>query len=365
MHLIGKSTNAIEFDISLVHIRALNRDLDEILIYEWKTNADAGSSNLRMFGYFKGGIRRLLDLWGYPGEMSYRMADGELHVSGDMTKSCLVCGKPKSLTLNWNNRLGGFTLLHPADHAYAKYLGYDLPGDGVRFSYSSVVSQYHQASAHLLKMYHKAYDPADQTGREKLRRAEIAWIEEKRSVCGHQQEALEPGNLAIAECLIGKTASRSLELESDTEGAQEVAQAAPADGGGGSSPEGRATQATLDKCRDGFFILTNQLMVTKALATRSGYYVTAITSEPYPPLSSGDVSDSSSGRVVCGYKNTYEFSKNPVAMGMQVLYRDVSYDQFVVRDSNGKVGGVHFVKPKSEKPGAMQYLKDALQSLIH
>ena len=365
MHLIGKSTNPIKFDISLVHIGALNQDLDEILIYEWKTSADAGTSDLRVFGYFKGGLRRLLYLSELPGEMSYRMADGELHVSGDMTASCMVCGKPKSLTLGWNNRLGGFTLLHPTDHAYAKYLGYDLPGDGVSFSYSSVVSQYRQASARLLETYHKAYDPADQAGREKLRRAEIAWIEEKRSVCGHQKEALAPGNLAIAECLNEETASRSLDIEGDSEVAQENAQAAPMGKGRGSSAEGHATQATLGKCRKGFMIAMNQLLVTRALASQKGYYVTAITSEPYPNLSSGDVNDSSSGRVVCGFKDTYEFSKNPVAMGMQILYRDVSYDQLVVRGSDGKVGAVHFVKPRSEKPGTMQYLKDALHSLIH
>lgn len=351
-HVTGQSGNAIEYRVSFVKIPALHDSLKEILIYYWVAGGDSGTISTFVYGFVDGAIRQLLSLSESDGTLSVHVANGRLHIRGQMTNSCMACGKSTKMSLRWSRRLGGFVLVRPEGRKFAKYLNYNLPGNGVDFDYGKVDDQYDAASAHLRKIYYNFYDRADEAQRKSIRGSEIAWIEKKRRTCGHQGEALQLGHLAIAECLINETSNQIEYLEDQFAKPTHIAGVTSDNGTAGKS--GTATAATLRKCRNPLIITMNQLLVSRLLANRKGYYVTAITSEPYPSLSSGDVNGEHDRNVYCGFRDIYKYSKNPVAMGIQETYSWISYDRFHVITREKKLGGVHLVQP-----GALQELKDA------
>lgn len=354
MHVSGQPGNPIEYRISVIKIPELHRTLREIMIYDWKTGGDAGASDIFIYGYFDGAIRRLLDLSEGDGTSGIKASDGRLHVNGMMTNSCMACGKETSMTLHWDKNLGGFVPATPEGVRFAKFLFYDLPGDGINFGYDKVIDQYHQASERLLRNYHKLYNPADKARRQAIRRSEIRWIEKKRRICGHQAEALKSGHLAIAECLVEETDNRTEDIKEQIQGPIHISGMSSSGSKEAAKRSARkATAATLEKCRNPSVIIMNQILFSRYVASHKGYYVTAITSEPYPRLSSGDVNAKHGRNVYCGFRDIYRYTKNPVSMGIQEIYRRINYDRFHVVTQQNELGGIHIVQP-----GGLRSLED-------
>ncbi len=185
---------------------------DQLVLYQWSTGGDGGSSSLKIISLTQGHPIPLLRLREIDGELGFQIQHGLIKVTGERMTTCMACAPEASASWKWDPQLDTMALVDPTPKSkdFARYLS------GPTFTYGTPPAQFHQSLVSAYQMetqrLQEIYNHLQQTDTpqqaSKLKSQEISWIIAKRRECGPSLEALQSGHEQELECLIRKTKNR-------------------------------------------------------------------------------------------------------------------------------------------------------------
>jgi uncharacterized protein YecT (DUF1311 family) len=214
-------TAAYRFDI--VHL--VPGPYAQLAAYGWSTGADAGSSAYQVYAYQRGAVRRIFNASEEDGQLSIKVQNDTLTISGFRSTKCMACGYAASASWKWSPVFGGWLLVGGSPKAadFATYLqapSVTANGDAASI-HAQALAQYRSLTEQLEQRYTGLMRQANPAQRQALKAQEIHWIEGKRRRCGPSTPALQPGQGEALECLMGETRERLLMLSFGLTGIQD------------------------------------------------------------------------------------------------------------------------------------------------
>jgi uncharacterized protein YecT (DUF1311 family) len=192
----------------------------QLSCYGWTTGGIGdGVSDYQIYAYQNGAMRRVFYAGEWSGDLSIKIKKNGLTIAGFRTTKCMACGYNATASWIWSPGFGGWLLVDatPRSVDFARYLSAPTVvarGDDAS-EYTQALAEYQRLYKELGNRYETLMQQANPTQKNKLKTLEIQWIKKKEKECGSTTFALQKGNGAALECLIGETRDRLQGLSYD------------------------------------------------------------------------------------------------------------------------------------------------------